>query len=928
MRTVSRIICALPLITINVTLAALAFAGVPQTMNYQGYIKNTDGTPVSIATTVRFSLYSSNPARNNPLWSETKSVTPVNGIYSVQLGSQTPITAPFDVPYHLGVKVEGDAEMALQPLSSVPYARRASVADSVPASAIANGTLTGSMLTDGTITSSKLAPGVVHTWQNITASTTAAANTGYVTSGTTPVILTLPTTPTVGDIFSITGAGTAGWLLKTSGTQTILSGTILPAGATVWTPRPNSGTRTWTSIASSADGSKLAAAAYVGQIYTSTDSGATWTARGGFNTWTGISSSADGINLAAVTQGDKIFTSNDSGVSWTERGFFGNWRAVTSSADGVKLATVITGNHIVTSNDSGNTWTFQPATSGGQWLSIASSADGSKLLAGSGGAAGELYTSSDSGVSWTAQASPIGKEWYAVASSADGTKLAAVIRGGQIYTSSDSGVTWFARESSRQWSAISSSADGTRLAATVSPGQIFTSADSGFTWTARDSSGQWSAIASSSDGTRLAAADQNDLIHTSTGGITDSIIGGPRDNIQLQYTSNNQYQVFSYLPETNILTANISPGSVTTATLSDGAVTDAKISGPISAAKIDLSAVVAGTVNASQFSGDGSGLTNVKATNVTGTIAIANGGTGATKSADALVALGAVSKSGDIMTGSLTLPTGGLSVGANELVVKSGKVGIGTLSPETKLQVSGGAIKFGDAGGWAANSIQFEPQSGFHRIAFNDLRFFDWSSGYDNITFKGGQVGIGTNIPTSKLTVAGTIETSSGGIKFPDGTVQSTAKSDCANGRYEDNGNGTVSDCRTGLIWLKNADCPGLLNWDNAVAWVGNLGSGICGLTDASSPRDWRLPTKTEWMAMVASARKQGYLNPSLTNREGTAKWMQGDLFDNVQASYYWSSSTVAGGPYEGWYVHLDGGNVGWHNKSIIKYVWPVRAGQ
>lgn len=40
---------------------------------------------------------------------------------------------------------------------------------------------------------------------------------------------------------------------------------------------------------------------------------------------------------------------------------------------------------------------------------------------------------------------------------------------------------------------------------------------------------------------------------------------------------------------------------------------------------------------------------------------------------------------------------------------------------------------------------------------------------------KFGKVGIGTNAPTSKLTVQGTIETTSGGVKFPDGSVQTTA---------------------------------------------------------------------------------------------------------------------------------------------------------
>ena len=40
---------------------------------------------------------------------------------------------------------------------------------------------------------------------------------------------------------------------------------------------------------------------------------------------------------------------------------------------------------------------------------------------------------------------------------------------------------------------------------------------------------------------------------------------------------------------------------------------------------------------------------------------------------------------------------------------------------------------------------------------------------------KFGKVGIGTDTPTSRFTVAGLIETTSGGVKFPDGTVQTTA---------------------------------------------------------------------------------------------------------------------------------------------------------
>lgn len=49
-----------------------------------------------------------------------------------------------------------------------------------------------------------------------------------------------------------------------------------------------------------------------------------------------------------------------------------------------------------------------------------------------------------------------------------------------------------------------------------------------------------------------------------------------------------------------------------------------------------------------------------------------------------------VAKSGDVMTGPLGLPAGGLSVGATQLVVTSaGRVGIGTANPATALSVNG-----------------------------------------------------------------------------------------------------------------------------------------------------------------------------------------------------------------------------------------------
>jgi hypothetical protein len=112
-----------------------------------------------------------------------------------------------------------------------------------------------------------------------------------------------------------------------------------------WVERTVVGSKIWTSITSSSDGTKLAAVVYGGYIYTSTDSGVTWIARSvaGQRNWMSITSSADGTKLAAVVgygSTGYIYTSIDSGVTWTERTSAGvrQWVNIISSIDGTKLA--------------------------------------------------------------------------------------------------------------------------------------------------------------------------------------------------------------------------------------------------------------------------------------------------------------------------------------------------------------------------------------------------------------------------------------------------------------------------------------------------------------------------------------------------------------------------------------------------------------
>lgn len=280
-----------------------------------------------------------------------------------------------------------------------------------------------------------------------------------------------------------------------------------------WTQRGTS--QGWSTVASSADGTKLVAAVSGGYLYTSLDSGATWTQRASSRNWISVASSGDGTSLVAAVANGYVYTSSDSGATWIQRAAVRNWNSVASSLDGTKLAAVVRNGFLYASVDSGATWT-QRGTSQG-WSAVASSADGVSLVATTW--RGFIYRSVDSGVTWTQQGTS--REWIAAASSADGTKLVALDEApGYIYTSADSGVTWTARGTSQAWVAVASSADGTKLVAVGNtPSYIYTSTNSGVTWTQRSASRFWSWVASSADGTKLVATVNGGFIYTSVGPV-------------------------------------------------------------------------------------------------------------------------------------------------------------------------------------------------------------------------------------------------------------------------------------------------------------------------------------------------------------------------------------------------------------------------
>jgi hypothetical protein len=148
-----------------------------------------------------------------------------------------------------------------------------------------------------------------------------------------------------------------------------------------------------------------------------------------------------------------------------------------------------------------------------------------------------------------------------------------------------------------------------------------------------------------------------------------------------------------------------------------------------------------------------------------------------------------------------------------------------------------------------------------------------------------------------KATSSGTVKLEATGFSVPiasgdDGTLQKGVG--LPSPRWIDNGNGTITDVVTGLVWLKRANCINL-PWAGAVAAVNNLASGQCGLSDGSTPGQWRMPNRNEMQSMAdrMQTNESDYFNYTILSLDNTV--YQPPILTNFVASqYYWTSTTNA----------------------------------
>jgi hypothetical protein len=162
--------------------------------------------------------------------------------------------------------------------------------------------------------------------------------------------------------------------------------------------------------------------------------------------------------------------------------------------------------------------------------------------------------------------------------------------------------------------------------------------------------------------------------------------------------------------------------------------------------------------------------------------------------------------------------------------------------------------------------------------------------------------------------------------------------------RFTDNGNGTVTDQLTRLVWSKHANAPlralagsqpnNCLNAETDMTWLQALDFVTClNTNNHAGANDWRLPNLNEMESMINSgvADSAAYLN---ANGFGL-----GTSISQVKSSQYWTSTSDVSDPvdqfqnslsaFQAWDMDLGKGDfpfsVGKNDPLLTRGVWPVR---
>lgn len=128
--------------------------------------------------------------------------------------------------------------------------------------------------------------------------------------------------------------------------------------------------------------------------------------------------------------------------------------------------------------------------------------------------------------------------------------------------------------------------------------------------------------------------------------------------------------------------------------------------------------------------------------------------------------------------------------------------------------------------------------------------------------------------------------------------------------RFKDNGDGTITDMATGLMWVKVGNGPGC---NNGVALAWSAAIAFCEGLNFAEHTDWRLPNIKELASIIDYSQKTPAIDLS--------------FFPNTVSGDYWSGTTCIVSIDNAWFNRLSDGGVRYVVKTGSCYVRPVRGG-
>jgi hypothetical protein len=144
---------------------------------------------------------------------------------------------------------------------------------------------------------------------------------------------------------------------------------------------------------------------------------------------------------------------------------------------------------------------------------------------------------------------------------------------------------------------------------------------------------------------------------------------------------------------------------------------------------------------------------------------------------------------------------------------------------------------------------------------------------------------------------------------------------------YADNGDGTITDTRTGLMWEKLSDDGTIHDKDWQYLWTEALWGKVAQLNQAAFAgyTDWRLPNVNELQTLTNYGAGIPAVSPAFNT--GCVSGCNVLTCSCTRSNSYWSSSAVASTPRRAWTVSTFGTIQPFTKGEASLYVRAVRGG-